>query len=179
MAPNVEKIVFPEKAFPLQQGAVDSLCAVYSVLNGMNALGELQSQADACDCFRRVVPEFNRPAQAILDGFNPGGDRYSDIHWLGRALAGREFLSRPMHVTSVNELKDLLVSSKAGGVIYFRAREDHSLTHYTYVKPRRLDGAFPLWDSCGCDLLLLSLDGAFIDGQPIEVTHFWAANRKD
>lgn len=167
--------MFPDKTFPLQQGALDSLCAVYSVLNCMNALGELKSYADACDLFRKVAPKFERPIPALLRGFDPGTQDYSDVWWFGKNLARREILKPRVKLRSIQALVTQLDGSPAGGIIYFRDLKDRKFTHYTFVKKRLADGAFPLWDSYGFTTLRLTPDDAFVDGCKVEVTHFWEA----
>ncbi len=167
--------MFPEKTFPLQQGAMDSLCAVYSVLNCLNALGELDCPEHACALFRSIVPKLGRPVNAVLDGFSPGTERYSDIKWLGQEAAQRNLLEGPVKLDSGDDLARRLDASDAGGVIFFRDIEARESTHYTYVKKRRADGVFPLWDSYGFSLLVVTLDSSFADGHAIEVTHFWEA----
>lgn len=170
-----EKPVFPDKMFPLQQGALDSLCGVYSVLNCMNALGELDSHAEACDRFRKVAPKIERPIPAVLEGFDPGTKQYSDVWWFGKRLARREILKPRVKLRSSKALATQLDDSPAGGIIYFRDWEDVDLTHYTFVKKRQTDGAFPLWDSYGFSMLQITPEGAFVDCRKVEVTHFWEA----
>lgn len=175
--------MFPEKAFPLQQGALDSLCAVYSVLNCLNALGELDCHVEACKRFRTVMPEFEMPVDAVLDGFDPGTERGSDISWLGQVLSRRahgkpELLHGPLRIASDRDLASLLDDSEAGGIIYFHDLQEADLTHYTFVKKRLADGVFPLWDSYGFSGLDLTPDGAFVDGQAVTVTHLWLAVRE-
>ncbi|MBU0832125.1 MAG: hypothetical protein KKH33_07045 [Alphaproteobacteria bacterium] len=172
--------MFPKKKFPLQQGDLDYLCAVYCVLNCLNALGELQCVAAAgaqfSKLFRSIAKDkMGDPIGAITQGFDPVSAGISDINWLGKIAAGREMLDDVRDVETAQDLDAMLASSPMGGIIYFYSAADAELTHYTFVKKVGPPGCYPLWDSFGFQHLNIRADQIEIDGNHVFVTHFWKA----
>lgn len=172
--------MFPVKQFPLQQGDVDSLCAIYSVLNCLFMLGELDDVEEAENIFKGIALWLGEPAAALAEGFDPANpDMTSDITKIGRKAAGRKMLDGPHVVNGSLELGALVTMSEAGGLIYFRDKSNEGSTHYSVVRKARADGMFLLCDSYGMQLLACTSDGVFVDGHGVEVTHFWAAIPKE
>lgn len=173
--------MFPEKTFPLQQGALDSLCAVYSVLNCMNALGELDSVQEAEKLFQRVIRwsgKYGHVAEAVCQGFDPISDDGSQINEIARKASRRNLLAEPQILKSGSNLAAMIDQSPSGGLVYFHDRGDRRKTHYTMVRRREGRGAFPLWDSYGFKALTVTDKGVSVDGCPVTVTHFWSARLK-
>lgn len=170
--------MFPEKTFPLQQGAVDSLCAVYSVLNCMNALGELDSVQEAEQLFQRVIRwsgEHGNVAEAICQGFDPISGDGSEINEIARTASLRNLLAEPQILEPGSDLAAMIDQSPSGGLVYFHDHDDRWKTHYSMVRNRKGRGAFPLWDSYGFKALTVTETGACVDGRHVTVTHFWQA----
>lgn len=173
--------MFPEKTFPLQQGALDSLCAVYSVLNCMNALGELGSVREAEQLFQRVIRwsgKHGNVAEAICQGFDPISDDVSEINEIARKASRRNLLAEPQILEPGSDLAAMIDQSPSGGLVYFRDHDDRWKTHYTMVRKRKGRGTFPLWDSYGFKALTVTDKGVSVDGRPVTVTHFWSARLK-
>lgn len=170
--------MFAEKTFPLQQGAVDSLCAVYSVLNCMNALGELDSVQEAEKLFQRVIRwsgDHGNVAEAVCRGFDPTSRDGSDINEIARKASRRNLLAEPQILKSGSNLAAMIDQSPFGGLVYFHDQGDRRKTHYSMVRNRKGRGAFPLWDSYGFNALKVTDKGMSVDDHSVTVTHFWRA----
>ncbi len=140
----------------------------------MNILGELDSVEDAEALFQRVI-RWSDAAEAVCQGFDPISDEGSEINEMAHEVSGRDLLGEPQTLNPDSNLAAIIDQSSAGGLIYFHDQSDCQKNHYTVVRKRTAQGAFPLWDSYGFKALTVTDKGASVDGSPVTVTHFWQA----
>lgn len=171
--------MFQEQTFPLQQGAMDSLCAIYSVLNAMNALGELRDCMTAKGIYDHVIPKIHLPFAVTKGSYPIDPDVGPIINWLSSIMSKRIIFSDVLCDVSQEQIFAEIIQSEHGGIIYINDGPGDLDTHYTFFKPARKDGALPLWDSRGLDLLELTRTGALVNGHAITITHLWKAELYD